>query len=64
MKDSDEEKIDASGRNADDSEKLRLGREQSDRLSEAPDGLPPLSCPFVIIDESCQSVEPASLNQS
>ena len=27
----------------------------------APDNLPPLSCPFVIIDEACQSVEPASL---
>ena len=27
----------------------------------APDGLPPLSLPFVIIDEACQSVEPASL---
>ena len=31
-----------------------------DRLS-APDGLPPLSLPFVLIDEACQSVEPASL---
>lgn len=28
---------------------------------DAPDGLPPLSLPFVIIDEACQSVEPASL---
>ena len=27
----------------------------------APDNLPPLSIPFVIIDEACQSVEPASL---
>lgn len=27
----------------------------------APDNLPPLSLPFVIIDEACQSVEPASL---
>jgi superfamily I DNA and/or RNA helicase len=27
----------------------------------APDGLPPLSLPFVIIDEACQSVEPATL---
>ena len=27
----------------------------------APDNLPPLSTPFVIIDEACQSVEPASL---
>jgi hypothetical protein len=31
-----------------------------DRLP-APDGLPPLSLPFVLIDEACQSVEPASL---
>ncbi|KAG7343912.1 superfamily I DNA/RNA helicase [Nitzschia inconspicua] len=29
--------------------------------SNAPDGLPPLSLPFVIIDEACQSVEPGSL---
>eukprot|EP00554_Chaetoceros_debilis_P015028 CAMPEP_0194114400 /NCGR_PEP_ID=MMETSP0150-20130528/19997_1 /TAXON_ID=122233 /ORGANISM="Chaetoceros debilis, Strain MM31A-1" /LENGTH=959 /DNA_ID=CAMNT_0038804591 /DNA_START=208 /DNA_END=3087 /DNA_ORIENTATION=- len=27
----------------------------------APDGLPPLSMPFVITDEACQSVEPGSL---
>lgn len=27
----------------------------------APDGLPPLSLPFVIVDEACQSIEPASL---
>jgi AAA domain len=27
----------------------------------APDNLPPLSLPFVIIDEACQSVEPASI---
>lgn len=27
----------------------------------APDDLPPLSLPFVIVDEACQSVEPASL---
>lgn len=27
----------------------------------APDGLPPLRLPFVITDEACQSVEPASL---
>lgn len=59
--DSGEEKVDASGRNADDSQKSKLGREQTDRLATAPDGLPPLSCPFVIVDESCQSVEPASL---
>lgn len=29
--------------------------------ADAPDGLPPLSLPFVIIDEACQSVEPGSL---
>ena len=27
----------------------------------APDNLPPLSLPFLIIDEACQSVEPATL---
>ena len=27
----------------------------------APDGLPPLSLPFTIVDEACQSVEPATL---
>jgi hypothetical protein len=27
----------------------------------APDGLPPLSLPFVIVDEACQSLEPATL---
>jgi AAA domain len=27
----------------------------------APDNLPPLSLPFVIVDEACQSVEPATL---
>lgn len=27
----------------------------------APDGLPPLSMPFVIVDEACQSIEPGSL---
>ncbi len=30
-------------------------------LMPAPDGLPPLSMPFVITDEACQSVEPGSL---
>ena len=29
--------------------------------TDAPDGLPPITLPFVIIDEACQSVEPASL---
>jgi len=33
---------------------------QPDR-TDAPDGLPPLSLPFVIVDEACQSVEPATL---
>lgn len=33
---------------------------QGDRVP-APDGLPPLSLPFVLVDEACQSVEPASL---
>ena len=27
----------------------------------APDGLPPLKLTFVLIDEACQSVEPATL---
>ena len=34
---------------------------QSSQRTEAPDGLPPLSLPFVIVDEACQSVEPATL---
>lgn len=29
--------------------------------TNAPDGLPPLSLPFVIVDEACQSVEPGTL---
>lgn len=29
--------------------------------TDAPDGLPPLSLPFVIVDEACQSVEPGTL---
>ncbi|CAB9496919.1 polymerase alpha-associated DNA helicase A [Seminavis robusta] len=53
--------IDASGRNGEDNKAVGRGRTQDDRLKTAPDGLPPLSCPFVIIDESCQSVEPASI---
>jgi superfamily I DNA and/or RNA helicase len=32
-----------------------------ERSDLAPDGLPPLSLPFVIIDEACQSIEPATL---
>ena len=37
--------------------KMDTQRERTD----APDGLPPLSLPFVIVDEACQSVEPATL---
>ena len=29
--------------------------------TDAPDGLPPISLPFVIVDEACQSVEPGTL---
>lgn len=29
--------------------------------TNAPDGLPPISLPFVIVDEACQSVEPGTL---
>ncbi len=37
-------------------------RMQNDEVAMfAPDGLPPLTMPFVIIDEACQSVEPGSL---
>jgi superfamily I DNA and/or RNA helicase len=32
-----------------------------DETMIAPDGLPPLSMPFVIVDEACQSIEPGSL---
>jgi superfamily I DNA and/or RNA helicase len=38
-----------------------LTRKNFDRLGVAPDGLPPLSLPFVIVDESCQATEPASI---
>mmetsp|Transcript_25240 Transcript_25240/g.37175 ORF Transcript_25240/g.37175 Transcript_25240/m.37175 type:complete len:890 (+) Transcript_25240:452-3121(+) len=34
---------------------------QGDRRLNAPDGRPVLTLPFTIIDEACQSVEPASL---
>lgn len=42
--------------------KQKLSPDQSipDR-TDAPDGLPPISLPFVIVDEACQSVEPATL---
>jgi Superfamily I DNA and RNA helicases and helicase subunits len=32
-----------------------------DEMTIAPDGLPPLNMPFVIVDEACQSTEPGSL---
>jgi superfamily I DNA and/or RNA helicase len=32
-----------------------------DEIRNAPDGGPPLKIPFVLIDEACQSVEPATL---
>mmetsp|Transcript_9306 Transcript_9306/g.13207 ORF Transcript_9306/g.13207 Transcript_9306/m.13207 type:complete len:948 (-) Transcript_9306:14-2857(-) len=35
--------------------------QKPDRQTLAPDNLPPLSMPFVIVDEACQSVEPANL---
>lgn len=34
---------------------------QAGKRENAPDNLPPLTLPFVIVDEACQSVEPASL---
>lgn len=41
------------------------GDDDEDDLSKtnrmAPDGLAPLNLPFVLIDEACQSVEPATL---
>jgi superfamily I DNA and/or RNA helicase len=51
------------------SDKKKLGLNGVDKKAlidkpertDAPDGLPPLSMPFVIVDEACQSVEPASL---
>ena len=62
MADSNED-IDASGRdlNGEGGSSTLRQRAQNDRSSTAPDGFPPLSCPFVIIDEACQSVEAASL---
>lgn len=62
--DADDDAIEANGRVRGTEKNGRSTPTQSsttDRASTAPDGLPPLSCPFVIIDESCQSVEPASL---
>jgi len=56
-----DEPIGASGRVRNGEGDRSRKKLQNDRMNTAPDGLPPLSCPFVIIDESCQSVEPASL---
>lgn len=39
--------------------KAKLDTQQE--RTDAPDGGPPLSLPFVIVDEACQSVEPATL---
>lgn len=47
------------GKKSGNSVKEDLERRQ-DR-TDAPDGLPPLSLPFVLIDEACQSLEPATL---
>jgi ATP-dependent RNA/DNA helicase IGHMBP2 len=35
--------------------------QSGDRIPLAPDGLPSLTLPFTIVDEACQSVEPANL---
>ena len=49
------------------SEQLNQKSRNTSRITDgnvamfAPDGLPPLTLPFVIIDEACQSVEPGSL---
>ena len=40
---------------------LNPGVKSADDRKLAPDGLAPLSLPFVIVDEACQSVEPATL---
>ena len=55
----------ACGLNSEHEEEIK--KENADRerdgteRTNAPDGLPPLSLPFVIVDEACQSVEPATL---
>lgn len=57
--DENEDEVDASGRvhaGANGPKKVT-----SDRNPTAPDGKPPLSLPFVIIDEACQAVEPSTL---
>lgn len=45
----------------DDAVGLGFSKTQMLPRNIAPDGLSPLSLPFVIIDEACQSIEPASL---
>ena len=40
---------------------VKFSKDTNQQRKVAPDNLPPLSMPFVIIDEACQSVEPASL---
>eukprot|EP00526_Cylindrotheca_closterium_P003007 CAMPEP_0113630316 /NCGR_PEP_ID=MMETSP0017_2-20120614/15749_1 /TAXON_ID=2856 /ORGANISM="Cylindrotheca closterium" /LENGTH=994 /DNA_ID=CAMNT_0000540771 /DNA_START=126 /DNA_END=3107 /DNA_ORIENTATION=- /assembly_acc=CAM_ASM_000147 len=44
-----------------EAEKKAGGTDSIPERVDAPDGLPPLSLPFVIVDEACQSVEPATL---
>eukprot|EP00536_Pseudo-nitzschia_multiseries_P003962 jgi/Psemu1/186948/e_gw1.63.37.1 len=39
----------------------KVGGDKPPERTVAPDGLPPLSLPFVIVDEACQSVEPGTL---
>jgi hypothetical protein len=64
---SDDEAMEEDGRLNDATAKKKVltrskpGEEANGLRTNAPDGLPPLSLPFVIIDEACQSVEPASL---
>ena len=43
----------------DDEDDNDESRRSDDKI--APDGLRPLKLPFVLIDEACQSVEPATL---
>lgn len=40
---------------------VKSSKNQGNQRNLAPDNLPPLSLPFVIVDEACQSVEPATL---
>jgi len=43
------------------SSKKQQRTEEQQQRQLAPDGKPPMSLPFVLIDEACQSVEPATL---